>query len=291
MACVYDVISACLLLLPLTLHFILLQAERMERLHTFLILLFLFCSPGLSAGTTFLTHLGTPCEEDCKPDGGEYKCKTIDEDGRSQSLYCSPQENMDYWGRQCRADSMCGKHGEEDFYWCRVNVFTWGYCGLVKDDNNITESGVTQFTPRRRNKRQVVFDTKDDTGNHIRTTFSQEPAPRHIADIGNLRNEAENLIGTWNNGYLGNQARSNLIHTANLRIDMQGIINHNNLPCYNLQIQKNTRRRPGESTTVSQIIVSQTIEPAERYIRRAFFESLNRRARVFLIATRYNNNY
>lgn len=254
---------------------------------TFLVLLFLFCSPWLSAGTTFLTHLGTQCKEDCKLDGGEYKCKTIDEDGRSQTLYCSPQENMDYWGRQCRADSMCGKHGE-DYYWCRINIFTWGYCGLVKDDKKIIESGeVTHITPLHRNKRQAVFDTVEDRANRIKTTFYAEPAPRDIADVDRYRNEAENLIGNWNNGHLVNQARSNLIHTANLRIDMQGIINHNNLPCYNLQIQINRRRRPGASTTVSQIIVSQTIVPPDRYIRRAFQESLNRRARVFVLVSRY----
>lgn len=275
------------LLLSLTLHFILLQTERMEHLHTFLILLFLFCSPWLSAGTTFLTHLGTQCEEDCKPDGGEYKCTTTDEDGRSQSLYCSPQENMDYWGRQCRADSACGKHGE-DYYWCRINDFTWGYCGLVKDNEKITETGeVTHITPRHRNKRdRVVIGTVDDRANRIKTTFYAEPAPHDITDIGKLRNEAENLIGNWNNGHLVDQARSNLIHTANLRIDMQGIINRNNQLYYNLQIQINRRRNgPHDSTTVSQIIVPRGIP--ERYIRRALQESLNHRARVSVEVSRY----
>lgn len=270
MVCIYDVISAC------PLHFILLQAERMEHLHTFLILLFLFCSPGLSAGTTFFTHLGTQCEEDCKPDGGEYKCTTTDEDGRSQSLYCSPQENMDYWGRQCRADSMCGKHGEEDFYWCRINVFTWGYCGLVKDDEKITESGeVTHITPRRRNKRQVPFASVRDQNNRL-TNFFAEPA--NILDGSRWRNDALGLINQWDNGYLRTQARSNLIKSDDLRIDLQGSFPRNNRRYYNLQIQRNVRRPPRESTTISQIIVADGV--SEDNIRRAFQESLDRQARV-----------
>lgn len=264
-----------LLLLPLTLHFILLQTERMEHLHTFLILLFLFCSPWLSAGTTFLTHLGTPCIEDCKLDGGEYKCKTIDGDGRSQTLYCSPQENMDYWGRQCGADSMCGEHGE-DYYWCRINVFTWGYCGLVKDDKKIIESGeVSHITSQHRNKRQTEFYSVRDQNNRI-ITFFEEPA--NILNGRQWRNDAENLINRWNNGYLRNRATSNLIRSDDLRIDLQGTFPRNNRLYYNLQIQRNVRRSSRESTTISQIIVADGV--SEDHIRRAFRESLNRRARV-----------
>jgi len=86
-------------------------------------------------------------------------------------MYCSPQENMDYWGRQCRADSVCGKHGE-DFYWCRISIFSWGYCGLVKD-NKIIESGEgTIITSRHRIKRdRKVIATVNDQGNRKKTTF------------------------------------------------------------------------------------------------------------------------
>uniref|UniRef100_A0A8C1T1B2 Tubulin polymerization promoting protein n=1 Tax=Cyprinus carpio TaxID=7962 RepID=A0A8C1T1B2_CYPCA len=232
-----------------------------------------------TAGTTFLTHLGTLCVEDCKPDGGEYKCKTIDKDGRSQNMYCSPQENMDYWGRQCRADSMCGKYGE-DYCWCRINIFSWGYCGLVKADKKLIDSGEgTHITSRHRNRRDPeVIDTEDDQGNHIKTIFTAVAAPRDITDGTRYRNEAENLIGRWTNVHLGNQARSKLITSEHLRIDLQGHINRNNQRYYNLQIQVDNR-------TIAQIIIPDEIP--ERYVRRAFLESFNRRARVFIDVSKY----
>lgn len=101
--------------------------------HTSLVLLLLISLPRPSAGTAFFTHLGTLCIEDCKYNGHEYTCKSFDEDRRCKNMYCSPQENMDYWGRQC--NSMCGKHGEA-YNWCYINTFEWGYCGLIMDNNN-----------------------------------------------------------------------------------------------------------------------------------------------------------
>ncbi|KAL0161680.1 hypothetical protein M9458_045405 [Cirrhinus mrigala] len=257
----------------------------MEHLRTSLVLLFLLCSPWSSAGTTFLTHLGTLCIEDCKPDGGEYKCKTIDKDGRSQTMYCSPQKNVDYWGRQCRADSMCGKYGE-DYCWCRNNIFSWGYCGVVKDDKMLIESGTgTHITSRHRNKRAPEeIDTVDDEGNRIKTIFFAE-ATNDITDGEQWRNDAENLISRWKNVYLVDQARSNLIRSGNLRIDMQGIINRNNQRYYNLQIQVNVQRRRGDSTTVAQILIPRGIP--ERYVRRAFTESFDRRAKVSIKVRKY----
>ncbi|KAL0147519.1 hypothetical protein M9458_057168 [Cirrhinus mrigala] len=240
----------------------------MEYLRTSLVLLFLLCSPWPSAGTTFLTYLGTLCIEDCKPDGGEYKCKTIDKDGRSQTMYCSPQENVDYWGRQCRADSMCGKYGE-DYCWCRINIFSWGYCGLVKDDKMLIESGTgTHITSRHRNKRApVVIDTVNDEANRKRTTFSADTAP--IINGKQWRNDAENLISRWENVHLVDQARSNLITSGNLRIDMQGSFTRNNQRYYNLQIQVNVQRKKGESTTVAQILIPDGISEDHSFNRQA----------------------
>ncbi|KAK7126453.1 hypothetical protein R3I94_017813 [Phoxinus phoxinus] len=248
----------------------------MDHLHACTILLVLFCSPWPSAGTAFWTHLETQCLEDCKPDGGEYKCKTIDKDGRSQAMYCSPQENMDYWGRQCRDDSVCGRHGE-DFCWCRINIFSWGYCGLVKDDKIIESGEGTLITSRHRNKRAPEkIDTVDDKVNHLRITFYAEKAP--IADGTKWKDEAEDVINRWNNDKLRNKPTSGLITSTHLRIDMQGTFKRNNKLFYNLQIQINKKRNSSESTTVSQILVPDGVP--EVHMRRAFRESFYRRAKV-----------
>ncbi|XP_051948308.1 uncharacterized protein LOC127619508 [Xyrauchen texanus] len=414
------------------------------QLSTSFVVFLLFCLPLQSAGTTFLTFHGTLCIDDCKLNGAVYMCKTIDKDGRCQSMYCSPQENVDYWGRQCIDNSPCGLNGQ-DYYWCKTGPLSWGYCGLVmedknhygsktgalcydrcdqkgevyfwchtsqgwdycspsenvdyfrnhcKEDNpcgkhdqtyywcwlkkgswgycgpvepkmllhrskyhyvctdecqyyergdyywchtakdwdycsptvNVTykdtpcrsnhfcglhkggynwcwtteseydycgpiESGeCTYVTSQHRNRRApedpVLICTRHDKGNHITTTFSAQPAPNDITNGRRWRNEAQNLISRWDNGYLVDQARSNLIHSDNLRIDMQGIITRNNQLYYNLQIQVNVSRRPGESTTVSQIIVPGGIPG--RYIRRAFWESFQRQARVFVETSTQN---
>lgn len=203
-------------------------------------------------------------------------------------MYCSPQENMDYWGRQCRADSVCGKHGE-DYFWCRINIFSWGYCGLVKD-NKIIESGEgTIITSRHRNKRdKKVIATEDDQVNRLKITFYEEPAP--ITDGNKWKDEAEDLINQWTNDKLRSKGTSKLIKSKNLRIDVQGTFNRkqpkgDSILYYNLQIQINMARKPGESTTVSQIIVPDGVP--ERYIRRAFLESFRRRAKVEVEVSKY----
>ncbi|XP_067236600.1 uncharacterized protein [Chanodichthys erythropterus] len=101
--------------------------------HTPLVLLILVCSLWLSDGKTYFTHLGTKCIEDCKLDDGVYKCKTIDKDGKYQTMNCSPQENMDSQGRPCTDPSVC-ENNKEDYCVCRSA--SWGYCGTVKTELN-----------------------------------------------------------------------------------------------------------------------------------------------------------
>ncbi|XP_021328358.2 uncharacterized protein [Danio rerio] len=404
----------------------------MERMNISLVLLLIFCS--LSAGKTFWTYLGTRCVEDCKVYWGEYKCKTIDKDGQSQLMYCSPKENTDYWGRQCEG---CEKHGY-DYYWCNVGLFQWGYCGLVSIDNKhqgsqtgalcssecrqsskgyyycvvedelefcspnentdyknrqckedspcgkhnndykwcaveggwgycgLTEPkmfhhrthkndvcinecryskknnyywcdtvnswefcspevGVTvrgipchadhpcglhgksyHWCWNSENKRDYcgfiepaecsyVTDThlssrtpennlKDivtcKTSKRVTTTISAEPASRDIADGRRFRQEVESLINQWHNGYLVDEARSNLIHSPIVRIDLKSPVNLNNRRYYNLQVLLNTSRKAYAGTIISQVLVPRGV-PA-RYIRKAFLESLKLRARVHI---------
>ncbi|XP_056304092.1 uncharacterized protein LOC130216220 [Danio aesculapii] len=258
----------------------------MEHLRVSLFLLLLFCSPCLSEGKTFFTHLGTLCAEDCKPDGGEYKCRSTDEDGKSQSMYCSPQQNVDYWGRQCRADSMCAKYGE-DYCWCRINIFSWGFCGLVKEDQTLGDAGEDHHntSPHRNRRDRKVVEVINDQDIHKTITISVEEAGSDFAASNNkLRKEAADLINHWDNSHLVNQAQSELITSDSFRIDMQGMIKDNNKNKYyhNLQVQMNIKRsKKFPSTTVSQVLVQQGGAP-DHYIRAAFLRSMNDQVRVFI---------
>ncbi len=163
--------------------------------------------------------------------------------------YCSPDVDVTYKGKPCRSDHSCGSHGYS-YNWCWTSDSEYDYCGPI-------ESGeCTYISSRHRNRRapdkKVEICTEKDKTNSKITTFTAVPAPKAIADGKQWKNEVENLISRWNNGYLVSQARSNRISSDNLRIDMQGSFKRNNKLYYNLQIQVNVRRGPGQSTTPNQ---------------------------------------
>ncbi|XP_057179965.1 uncharacterized protein LOC130547735 [Triplophysa rosa] len=152
------------------------------------------------------------------------------------------------------------------------------YCGGIGPEE------CTYITSQHRIRRELTLICTVVNESTRKTTFNAEEAINHITKVDqNLKTEAQILISRWKNEYLVDRAKSKLITSMNLRIDMQGIIKRNNQRYYNLQVQLNTNRGPNRSTTVSQIIVPDGIP--DRYIRRAFCESLNRRARVFVDVT------
>ncbi|XP_048042092.1 uncharacterized protein LOC125265739 [Megalobrama amblycephala] len=193
--------------------------------------------------------------------------------------YCSPNIDVTYKGKPCRSDHTCGLHGYS-YNWCWTSESKYDYCGLIESTGECSYISSQHRKRRAPNNNKILICKKDDKGTNTRTTFTAVPTLDDIADGSRWRNEAENLISRWNNQYLVDQSRSNLIRSDNLRIDMQGTFNRNNQRYYNLQIQVNENRRSGQSTTVSQIIVPRGIP--DRYIRRAFVESFERRARVFI---------
>lgn len=189
--------------------------------------------------------------------------------------YCSPAAGVTYRNEPCRSDHPCGTHFEK-YTWCWTDS-NWDYCGLIKPNEC---SYVTSSRKRRELNNLILICTRTDKGNNKKTKFYAEPNPGAITDVGRYRNEITNLISRWNNGYLVNQARSGLITSEHLRIDLQGIMNRYNQRYYNLQIQINTHRQSGTSTTVAQVIVPQNEDIPDRYIRMAFIESFRRRARI-----------
>ncbi|KAL6467321.1 hypothetical protein MHYP_G00251250 [Metynnis hypsauchen] len=93
--------------------------------------------PSSVSGRIFYTYLGTSCLDDCRLYGSEYKCTTITEEGVIDTLYCSPENNLDHKGNKCT--SPCWKESKN--YWCKTG-WRWGYCGHVKEDqNHYTKNG------------------------------------------------------------------------------------------------------------------------------------------------------
>ncbi|XP_030076324.1 uncharacterized protein LOC115481375 [Microcaecilia unicolor] len=85
----------------------------------------------------FFSHLEGYCSDTCKKSGKEFKCNIINQNGDAESQYCSPQEGLDYRGRECKDEHPCGKYGQ-DFYWCylkeEIYLNSRAVCGLIFND-------------------------------------------------------------------------------------------------------------------------------------------------------------
>ncbi|KAL7856344.1 hypothetical protein AOLI_G00199480 [Acnodon oligacanthus] len=198
--------------------------------------------------------------------------------------YCSPTPGITYRNVPCRSDHSCGTHGYS-YIWCWTTASEWDYCGIIKPSECIyysTQGGVISsfVLTKIQASTAVAYCTRTDKGNHVETIFYAEPNPRALTDGSPWRGEITNIIARWDNGYLGNQARPNLITSEHLRIDLQGLLCIDGQQYYNLQIQLNVPRRPGQSTTVSQIFIPRNVPVPDRYVRFAFVESFRRRARI-----------
>ncbi|XP_040014497.1 uncharacterized protein LOC120806979 [Xiphias gladius] len=218
------------------------------------------------------------CIDDCKyhESKGYFWCNK-----RESWDYCSPLSDITYKNVPCRQNHECGAHGQQ-YTWCYTTENNnWDYCGVILPGE--CSYSQSQRTKRSPNEAEVIC-TKEDNNNRRVTTFLAEAAPGDIAECNNrLRAEAVNLINRWDNQRLSDQARSNLLVSDNLRIDLQRLFVRNNQQYYNLQIQRNIPRGRHQSTTISQILVP--VGTSSEYMRFAFRESLTRRARITLEVT------
>lgn len=189
--------------------------------------------------------------------------------------YCSPAADVTYRNEPCQSNHPCGNYGEK-YTWCWTDS-NWDYCGLIKQNEC---SYVTSSRKRRESNDLFLICTLTDKVNNRVIKFYAETNRGAITDRRVDQNEITELILRWNNGYLGYRARSGLITSDNLRIDLQGTFPRSNQRYCNLQIQINEQRQPGTSTTVAQVIVPQNEDIPDDYIRMAFEESIRRRAKI-----------
>uniref|UniRef100_A0A3B4XMN4 Uncharacterized protein n=1 Tax=Seriola lalandi dorsalis TaxID=1841481 RepID=A0A3B4XMN4_SERLL len=238
-----------------------------------------YCAQVLPKTMTHYTRYQEECINACQyqKNGDYYWCYTQD----NSWDYCSPQADFTYKLQSCRPDHNCGTRGKS-YSWCYTTYDDdWDYCGFTHFDG-------CMYSQQRRRKRSPnnpnkVCKWKNNNINKY-ITVTQEDAQNTIASCtGSLRNEALGLIERWDNQLLPNQPRSNLVHSENFRIDLQGFVNVNNQRCYNLQVQRNKPRSKGESTTVSQVICP--IDIPNKTLRWAFGQSLRNRSKIKIITT------
>lgn len=229
------------------------------------------------------------CTDDCQY-SDYFWCHT-----RDGWDHCSPTPDVTYRGVPCRSDHNCGDH-DEGYNWCyTTDNNDWDYCGVISP-------GECRYSVPRRTKRKPkkpnqtnppqVICTQEDIDNNRRrvTTFVATENNRTIADSQNYREDAFNLIDQWDGLGLAQNSRYTVVSSSNLRIDLQGGFNRNNQWHYNVQLQVNTQRRSGQSTTLAHIEVPNNTPP--QYNLLALRQSLQHRARVSLQVTDQpiNNN-
>ncbi|GLD68142.1 uncharacterized protein AKAME5_002342900 [Lates japonicus] len=229
------------------------------------------CGRVESKTTIYQTINLKDCTDDCQyhESGKYFWCHT--EDGWD---YCSSDPDHTYKDVTCRPNHKCGAYGQT-YSWCyTTDNDDWDYCGLISTRE-------CKCSPQHRSKRapprrQIRSRTDQNRG---QITFYDEGGQNAIRQSDGYLDEALDLINRWRPA-LGTRAKSNLITSARLRIDLQGTFGN----FYNLQIQINGQRPSGGSSTIAQIIVQDGTTDNE--MREAFRDSLERRAKVRVEITR-----
>ena len=128
----------------------------------------------------------------------------------------------------------------------------------------------------------------NDLGNRIHTEWLLERIGNINDNVNrNIRNDAERAIAEWNQNQIeANSRAGTLLNGDNVRVDLQGLINRRGIRFANIQIQINTRRAPGQTTTIAAVLLPAGEHIPVRYIRRALLLSLERHATVVLQTNR-----
>ncbi|KAK3507230.1 hypothetical protein QTP70_011553 [Hemibagrus guttatus] len=210
------------------------------------------------------------CKDKCSYDNStlHYGCNT-----NKGWDYCSPSPDVTYKNELCRFDHSCKSHGYK-YTWCWTDS-GWGYCGII-EKSEICDSVAV---PKRESDTYEIC-LRDNFNGKI-TKLKQEYDPKAIAEGRKWSNEISQIISNWNNEYLDNHSKSNVITTTNLHLDLQGWVQMNNVKYNCLEIQRKTDQPHRLSVTVAQVFLPEDVIP-EKHINRAIIESFCNRAKIFV---------
>uniref|UniRef100_A0AAY4AUS3 Uncharacterized protein n=1 Tax=Denticeps clupeoides TaxID=299321 RepID=A0AAY4AUS3_9TELE len=213
------------------------------------------------------------CLDDCRYDRevDYYWCTT--EQGWD---YCSPQQGVTYKDEQCLND--CSENGEK-YTWCQTKGASWNFCGSVEPAECLYVSSTRRKRQSGNSGSQIPIHEFPDGENRQIVLYAEQDNNNCILNGRRWSNDVDDCVNRWHSWHLVTQARSNLIQTRYLRIDMQGMAGG----FHNFQIQLNCRRNSGQSTTIAQVLIPQNQNIPEEHIRLAFRESFQRSQRVRVV--------
>ncbi|XP_028414785.1 uncharacterized protein LOC114537874 [Dendronephthya gigantea] len=231
----------------------------------------------------FKTRYGDDCIDDCSyyPSKGYYYCHT-----NSDYDYCSPNSDTTIYGKACKGNSKCASHGNS-YTWCYTNDGSWDYCGVVQWNS----------CQNTRGKRQTEQLCMRDTANRIHVVYLMEPGQIATDQLSTaLRHSAHHSIARMEISRIPTRPRSNILNDINsdFRIDLQGIHSWENQNYYNLQLQRNIPRRPGQSTTYATVLVPVARAGSQymnsQLLRIAFIKSLSEKQNIRIIVRSTRSN-
>ncbi|XP_028417335.1 uncharacterized protein LOC114541731 isoform X2 [Dendronephthya gigantea] len=229
----------------------------------------------------FKTRYGYDCVDDCSyyPSKGYYYCHTnINYD------YCSPNSDTTIYGKACKGNSKCAFHGYS-YTWCYTNDGSWDYCGVIQWNS----------CENTRKKRQIEELCMRDTGNSIDVVYLMgrgQIATDQLSDA--LTRSAYEAIAQMETSRIPPRPRSEIVSNSNFRIDLQGTHWWGGQNYYNLQLQRNIPRQPGQSTTYATVLVPVARVGGQymnsRRLRNAFIESLLKKENIRIIVRSTRSN-
>ncbi|XP_060748331.1 uncharacterized protein LOC132861012 [Tachysurus vachellii] len=211
------------------------------------------------------------CTGECSRDESESYHMCYTDEGWD---YCSPSPDVTYKNEPCRSDHHCHTHGLK-YSWCWTDS-GWDYCGIIEDLGICSTA-----TQQKRESGHIDEICLLDHFNRKMTKLKQKVHREAITNGRKYIKEMAHITAQWNNSYLHEDSKSNVLITKNLHLDLQGLVLGDNLPYYGLQIKLNMRRPKVISTTLAQVFLPQTVIP-ERHVHRAMTKSFCNRAMVFV---------
>ncbi|XP_069077271.1 uncharacterized protein [Pleurodeles waltl] len=227
-----------------------------------------------------MTSHFAPCLNDCGRAMGKdyFWCYTAE--GWD---YCSPVPQVTTRNQPCHVDFPCSLHGES-YYWCYTIGSTWDYCGPIQAAECIYKEADSWRSTAQISELQLMCTEHGDTTT-TQVSIVGEPVSAWTTGDPYYQEATVALISQWNNSLMIHKSSPGVLTSEHLHLTMKGMSTHNKEFYYHFQIQIAVPL--SESEPIAQVLIPESNEVPERYIRRAFMDSLVLKARIRLSVVQY----
>ncbi|XP_069478078.1 uncharacterized protein [Ambystoma mexicanum] len=227
-----------------------------------------------------MTPYYLPCQNECGKGMGKdyFWCYT------TQGWdYCSPLPQVTVRNQPCRADFPCALHGKS-YYWCYTVGSDWDYCGPIQAAECHYKELDSGRSVQHRSEYQLMCSERTET-KITQTYFLLNPVAPWMDGTSYYDEAVTELISAWNNSFLTNHSQRVVLTSGKLNLRMHRISTHDKEPYHHYQIEVAVPTLPG--APIAQVLIPEKKAVSERYIRRAFMESLVRSSGIRISVLQY----